>query len=554
MIQPKNFAAVGARLLVTLIMVSIAIPSLLDASGLGAPSGFAIGLGGTTASAAQVETDEAAASLDEEDAKTAKPQRAESTGRKRTAIILPFRSDINPISGALLKRRFQQAVDSGTVDVIILDIESPGGFTYVTFELMDMVLAAKNVETVAFIEKDAISGAALLSLSTDTILMKPDARIGDAGEIVMGEDGAFRYTEAKSRSVLAQKVRDTAAATGRPVALAEKMTDKDMVVYHATHLTNGEKRYISDKEHASMEDADDWELGKPIREAGKEMFFTANGRRAVELGIADQTVADRDELARVLNVATPIEVVEASWTDGLVMFLNFKFVTFLLLLIGLIGVATELSAPGLGIGGIVAVLCFGLFFWSRFLGGTSGWLEVTCFAMGILFIGAEIFVIPGFGVAGITGLALTLGSLVMASRRFTMPAGDADWVSLGNDILLVGGAFVGFLVVAAVLTSYMGSIPILNRLTLQAEVEPSGAVVMNDNTPAWQRVQVGQTGVSVSPLRPGGRVEVDEMMVDVVTEGDYVDSGQPVRVIAKQGARVVVRVVEEAPHNPNLNA
>ena len=463
--------------------------------------------------------------------------------QKRTAIILPFRSDINPISGALLKRRFQQAVESEDVDVIILDIHSPGGFTYVTFELMDMVLDAKNVETVAYIEKDAISGAALLALSTDTILMKPDARIGDAGEIVRGEDGAFRYTEAKSRSVLAQKARDTAAATGRPVALAEKMTDKDMVVYQATNRNTDEKRFISDKEHASMDDANDWELGKPIREASKEMFFTVNGRRAVELGFADQTIEDRADLARVLNVTTPIKVSEATWVDGFVMFLNFKFVTFLLLLIGLIGLATELSAPGLGIGGVVAVLCFGLFFWSRFLGGTSGWLEVICFAMGILFIGAEIFVIPGFGVAGIAGLALTLGSLVMASRRFTMPGGDADWTALGNDIFIVVGAFAGFLIVAAVLASYMGSIPILNRLTLQAEVESSGADVITDNMPSWQRVQIGQTGTTVSPLNPGGRVQVEEMMVDVVTEGDYVESGQPVRVIAKQGARVVVRVV-----------
>ena len=148
----------------------------------------------------------------------------------RSAVIIPLHEDINPLSGALLQRKFSEAVDSG-VDVIILDIHSPGGFTVVTFELMDMVLDARGVETVAFIEKDAISGAALLSLACDKIIMLPDARIGDAGEIVMGADGAFRYTEAKSRSVLAQKARDTAQATGRPVALAEKLVDKDMVVF-----------------------------------------------------------------------------------------------------------------------------------------------------------------------------------------------------------------------------------------------------------------------------------------------------------------------------------
>lgn len=124
--------------------------------------------------------------------------------RNRSAVIIPLHEDINPLSGALLKRKFKEAVDSD-VDVIILDIHSPGGFTYVTFELMEMILAAKDVETVAFIEKDAISGAALVSLACDKIIMYPDARIGDAGEIVMGADGAYRYTEAKSRSVLCKK-------------------------------------------------------------------------------------------------------------------------------------------------------------------------------------------------------------------------------------------------------------------------------------------------------------------------------------------------------------
>ena len=195
-------------------------------------------------------------------------QERSNDGPPRSAVVIPLHEDINPLSGALLKRKFQQAVDSGA-DVIILDIHSPGGFTVVTYELMDMVLDAKDVETVAFIEKDAISGAALLALACDKIVMLPDARMGDAGEIVMGEDGAFRYTPEKSRSALAQKVRDTAQATGRPVALAEKMVDKDMVVYRATHKTNGETRYISSKEWEALEDADQWVRGRPIREAGQ---------------------------------------------------------------------------------------------------------------------------------------------------------------------------------------------------------------------------------------------------------------------------------------------
>ncbi len=468
--------------------------------------------------------------------------------RSRRAVIIPLHEMIHPLSGALLERKFDQAIDSG-VDVVIFDIHSPGGFTQVTFELMDMVLDAKDIETVAFIEKDAISGAALFALACDKIIMLPDARIGDAGEIVMGADGAYRYTEAKSRSVLAQKVRDTAEATGRPIALAEKMTDKDMVVFKATQNDDGTVRYFSDKEWESLENKDAWTKGALVREAGKEMFFTANGRRAAELGLIDQTISSRSELAEALGVSDDIPVIERTWVDTFVWFLNTGFITFLLIVIGMTALVFELSSPGMGIGGMVSIFCFGLFFWSRFLGGTAGWLEVTLFVMGILFVGAEVFVIPGFGIAGLSGIALMIGSLVMASRRFLMPHSAEELTSLGADVLTVLGAFMVFFVALLFLSQYMGEIPGLSRLTLKPTValegpsdNVSGAVVVT-SLPGWQRVEVGAEGESVSALRPGGRMQVDDYMVDVVTEGDFVDPGTRVRVIGKQGARVIVRPV-----------
>lgn len=477
----------------------------------------------------------------------AAPADAEGAAPRR-AVMIPLKEDINPLSGALLQRKFEDAVESGA-EVIIFDIHSPGGFTQVTFDLMDMLLDAEDVETVAFIEKDAISGAALFALAADRIVMLPDARIGDAGEIVMGPDGAFRYTQAKSRSVLAQKARDTARATGRPPALAEKMTDKDMVVFEAVHKTDGTERYFSDKEWAALEDPDQWERGKPIREAGEEMFFIANGRRAVELGIADQTIPRRDQLAEALNVQEPIPVLERTWVDTLVLILNSGFVTFLLLMVGLVALVIELSAPGISIGGLTSLLCFGLFFWSRFLGGTAGWLEVILFVVGLIFLAVELFVMPGFGVAGVSGLVLTFGSLVMASRRVAWPESGEDLASWGVDVLTVAGAFAGFLIALLALAHYIGDIPGLSRLTLRPQFAGDGSVQPETPeeappAPAWQRLQVGDVGETISALRPSGKMQFEDDVVDVVTEGDFVEAAQPVRVIRKQGARVVVRPVE----------
>ena len=469
---------------------------------------------------------------------------APGTGSQRRAVIIPMKEDINPISGELLKRRFQQAIDRGT-DVIILDIESPGGWTAVTFELMDMVAAADTVETVALIEKDAISGAALLSLACDRILMRPDARIGDAGEIVMGPDGAFRYTEAKSRSVLAQKVRDAAAATGRPAVLAEKMTDRSMVVYNATHRETGEQKLLSDRDLESMPGADDWDRGAVIREANKDAFLTLNGSRAVELGLADGLIDSRDDALRILNVQQPVPVLERTWVDTWVFLFNTTAGTFLLIFLGLAALAVELSAPGLGIGGLTSLLCFGLFFWARFLGGTSGWLEVILFVTGLAFIAAEVFVIPGFGVAGLSGLALTVGSLVMASRRVTWPVGGGEnWGDLGVDVLTVLGAFVGFAVVIIGLSALLGQFPGLSRLTLTPPAAEGVDAALAEPMVAAGLPTIGQSGTTTSPLRPGGRARFqDGGPIDVSTEGDYVDSGCPIRVVAVQGHRVTVRPV-----------
>lgn len=466
--------------------------------------------------------------------------------RPRKAIMIPLHEDINFVSGAMLKRKFAQALDDGA-EVIILDINSPGGLTVVTFDLMDMVLDAKDVETVAWVQRDAISGAAMLSLSCDTILIKPDARIGDAGEIVAGPDGAYRYTEAKSRSVLAQKVRDTARATGRPIALAEKMVDKDLVVFNATDNESGERRFVTSRELESMDDEvkSKMTIGKPIREGGKEVFFTVNGRRAVELGFADATVETRGDMVKHLRVAEPIPVYKATAMDTLIWVMNSNVMAFLLIAVGLGALLIELSAPGIGVGGLTSLLCFSLFFWSRFLGGTSGWLEVTLFVVGLLFIFCEVFIIPGFGVPGLAGIALMVTSLVMASRRSVGKIATETWTDFGWDFLTPIAALAAFAVAAFVLSNVLETVPGLARLALAppATATPAGPSMTPESTaPLWQRIEVGTIAVADSPLRPGGRIRVGDDFLDVSTQGDFIDAGTEVVIVEKQGPRIIVRV------------
>ena len=147
---------------------------------------------------------------------------------------------------------------------------------------------------------------------------------------------------------------------------------------------------------------------------------------------------------------------------------------------------------------------------------------MTLFLVGLVFIGCELFVIPGFGVAGVGGIALVIGSLVMASRRFALPQSGEQWTGLGYDILLVVSAFVGFMIALLFLSNYIGDIPGLSRLTLKPPVAIDGAtasaaasISSGGLMPGWQRVEVGDVGQTLSPLRPSGKMQIDDFSVDV---------------------------------------
>jgi membrane-bound serine protease (ClpP class) len=488
----------------------------------------------------EIDNDQAAVVVDEEP--------AEPNGKPLKAVRIEFHEDINPLSGALFKRRFEQAVRDGA-EMIVIDIDSPGGYLSTTLDLVRMIEEA-NVRTVAYISREAISGAAILALATDQIVMLPLTRIGDAGMIVMGEDSAFRYAPEKARSLLAQQLRDLATQKGRPPSLVEAMVDKDLVIFKATRKDDGTVRYISDREWNSMEETDAWDKGKVVREAPGNTFFTANAERAVELGVADQVIDNPAGLAAAINALEPIPMIRPSGVDVLILVLNSNFVTWLLLVVGLIALVIELGMPGVGIGGLISILCFGLFFWSRFLGGTSGWFEVILFVIGVAFVMLEVLVIPGVGIAGIGGGLLILFSLVMASRRVLLPESSRDLTSLMADIGIVLGAFVGFAIGLAILAKYLGELPIISRLALAPMSQDDAAPVASlaggggmIGVPAYDRVEVGDTGRTLGPLRPSGRIQINDDILDVVTEGDFIAGDCEVRIITKQGRRIVVRQV-----------
>ena len=190
-------------------------------------------------------------------------------------------------------------------------------------------------------------------------------------------------------------------------------------------------------------------------------------------------------------------------------------------------------------------MAFLLFFWSHYLGGTADQLEIILFLIGLVCLALELFVFPGFGIFGISGILLMLCSIVLASHTFIWPTHDYEYRELGMTLLQLTGLLIAVGVGAAVLARYFPSLPLFNRLILKPEpwtgVEPEEAT----GAPATGRegyeslaFLIGETGRTTSPLRPTGKARFGGLVIDVASAGGYVEPDSLVEVVDVQGSRV----------------
>ncbi len=441
------------------------------------------------------------------------------------------------------------AAQRADVDLVIIQLTSPGGDLEYSLQLARRLRDIDWAKTLVTIPQEAISGGAILSLGADRIVMQSGALIGDAGPIHMGMDGQFRHAEEKVVSYLAGAVRELAAAKGRPAALAEAMVDRSAILVEAVDKTSGRRTVLNEREAQDPTLLEQFEIGDELPESGQNRFLTLGAERARQLQLCEGVVDSQQDLLAKMNIAS-IESTRLTWVDKTVFVLNRPWLTAVLLIAGLIGLYIELMAPGISVAGLTSVCCFGVFFWSHALGGTSGWLEVLLFVLGILCVLAELFILPGFGVFGFTGLGLVILSLVMASQEFVLPSSAGEWQQLQVNTLMVLGSVLAVIVLFFAQLLILDSVPGLNRFRLAApDVAPEPKPGVHDHSLLGGRAQaihasVGAQGVAESDLRPSGKVLLADQLLDVVTEGDYVDAGSTVEVIATAGNRIVVRRVK----------
>lgn len=463
----------------------------------------------------------------------------ESPEKYSRGVLIRFEGPIGPKLQYYLDRKLNTAKQKGA-DLVIIEIHSPGGLAIVSLDIATRLSDLDWAHTVAYIPQRALSGAAIVALGCDEIIMRPNAALGDAGAIAADAEFQFRYVPEKYLTPLMEGVRTLAIAKDRPPALAEAMVDKDLEVFRVKDRETGEETFLSEEDLESDKNRNRWEKINKVRESAKNRFLQVNGTRAVELGLAEGNASSRDELVQRYRLKDKPLVLEYTGVDTAVYILNSPWITGLLFVVGLVALYVELSAPGIGVGGLTAGLCFAIFFWSRFLGGTADLLDVILFVSGVAFLLVEVFVLPGFGVAGLSGILLVISSLILASQTFLIPQTKDEWAQLNTTLLVILVSGLVFASAAYLLSRYFGSLPILNRLVLVPPESGGGKSAVSTGPGDQSAVQIGSCGTAVSALRPAGKARFGNQYVDVVTDGEFITKGSQVEVLEIHGNRVVV--------------
>lgn len=451
------------------------------------------------------------------------------------------RVDISgPITGDAVDRTIRlidRQIDETNANFICIWIDSPGGSPVDSLRMANYLAGFDPAKrrTVAYIAKKARGDAAAVALGCDQIVMQHGASLGGSGEAEIDEEDV---------PTVEATFRDVARRKHRSQALAAAMINPAVVPFRYTRVDNGIAEYFTEKEAAALPDAEKWKKGEAIKSADENLLLS--GDRAEQLGVAHDVVTNFTEFKTLYGLDNDPQLVEPGWAQMLIDALNSPGISLMLLLIGGAALYAELHAPGIGVGAFIGAVCFVLYFWSAYLGGTAGWLEVLLFALGAICLLMEIFVFPGVGIFGLGGGLLVIASLVLASQTYVIPRNEYQMEHVRTSLLTIVGAAAGIFVVTAVMRRFLPHTPMFNRVLLAPPTgEELQRLIQRESLGRFEHL-LNARGSAYTPLVPGGKARIGEELVDVVADGEFIDRGMPVEVVEVYGTRIVVRAVDRA--------
>ena len=442
---------------------------------------------------------------------------------------------IGSTQDSYLRRQVAVAQKQGA-NLLIIELDSPGGELRSADDLAERLSTIEGAKTVAYVHDRALGVAALLALACDEIVFSRDAKLGNVG-VTLGGRGRVAPLSDRDREVVAERAAELAGRKGYPPAVARALVDPAVEVVSAMDL-DAAAEVLATRAEVDAEPGR-FRNVESLEPAGELLTITAETAEA--FGLTRMIVEGDEELKSIYGLGgKTIRVNGPNWVDGLVTALNTPFMSGLLLFVGFFMLFLEMKLPGIGLPAITATLAFLLFFWSRYLGGTADGLEIILFVVGLICLALELFVFPGFGVFGMSGVVLVLVSVVMASHTFIWPNNSTQYRQMGTTLLQLVLSIVGVIAGGVVVARYFPSLPLFNKLVLRPDPqdeeddEYAGKPPLDAEAPL--AFLLGETGRTTTVLRPSGKARFGDLLVDVTADGFYIERETMVQVVDVQGA------------------
>jgi membrane-bound serine protease (ClpP class) len=470
-----------------------------------------------------------------------------------TTVIIRLQGEIDDFNRDALFRRFKEARRLGA-KTVILDVNTYGGLVTAGLEISRFLKQQDDVHVVAFIGEKAISAGAMIALAADEIVMAPSAMIGDSAPISVGSGGGMvpmgDAERAKAESPILEDFYESAVKNGYDPQLAQAMVQVGRTV-HWVENTDGKRRFVNAEQYKQLT-GDGWKPVEGVRDpidAGNTLL-TVTTDLAVKLGLARGTAPSAEALASERGLTIAATLVPTGG-ERLIGWLDNGIVRFVLMLVFMQSLYAALHAPGHGFPEVLALSSLGILVGIPMLTGYAQWWEVLAIILGLVLIALELFVIPGFGVTGISGIALFLFGLTMtfvgsepSGLPGILPSMNGTWDALRQALFIVTGGMACSLMLWFWLNRFLPKMPYFNKLILSGV---AGGATMTSSVGAPDDVgpAVGDAALALTDLRPSGsaRLETTGGVTAVISDSGFVKAGARLVVREVSGNRIVVRPV-----------
>lgn len=444
-----------------------------------------------------------------------KDQSAADSG-KTIVYVFPIRDDIAKPSFRIMKEAFAEAT-AIKADYLLIHLNTYGGLVNIADSMRTRIINTP-IPVLCFIDNQAISAGALIAIACDSIYMRTGGNIGAA--TVVDQTGAA--VPDKYQSFMRSTMRATAESHGKDTLIQ----GNDTII-----------RWHRDP-HIAEAMVDPRIAVEGIDDSTKVLTFTAE--EAIRNNYCEGLAASIPEVLQKAGI-TGYELInyKPSGIDRIIGFLLSTVVQGILIMVMIGGIYYELQSPGIGFPLVLALTAALLYFAPLYLEGLAEHWEVLLFVAGVALVILEIFVIPGFGVAGISGIILIIAGLTLSlvdNTAFRFEGTDALGQLAKALFTVVISVFLSF-TLAILGTKRFAYSKALAGLALDTVQDHKKGYVGID---AKQKEMISKTGTAYTILRPSGLIEINGEIFDAKAEIGYIEKGEKIRVIRDEAGQLYV--------------